>query len=74
LRRWKSTGGCSETPAFLPTRPSNQSWRPEKPFDLSRATVESRWLAGMLDMQEALKQFDSSSGAGPLVIVRRNPG
>jgi NTE family protein len=45
---------------------------PEKPFDLSRATVESRWQAGMLDMQEALKQFDSSSGAGTLVIVRRN--
>ena len=44
----------------------------EKPFDLSRATVEGRWQAGFLDMCEALRRYDESDRAEILTAIRRS--
>jgi NTE family protein len=59
---------------YLSYRAPPEEAGPEKPFDLSRATIESRWQAGMLDMQEALRQMNSGAAAdGSPVVIRRNP-
>jgi hypothetical protein len=39
--------------------------------DLSRASLEGRWRAGFLDMQEALQRFDARDHGEMLAVVRR---
>ena len=46
-------------------RPPQHEAGPEKPFDFSRATLEDRWQAGFLDMEEAVRlAADGNSGPG----------
>jgi len=61
---------------YLSYRAPPEEAGPEKAFDLSRSTIETRWRAGRLDMQEALNRIDSDAAADdsrPLVVIRRQP-
>jgi NTE family protein len=56
---------------YLSYRAPREEAGPEKPFDLSRASLEGRWRAGFLDMQEALHRFDARDHSEMLAVVRR---
>ena len=49
------------TVLHLRYRPPAHEPGPEKPFDFSRATLEDRWQAGSLDMEQAIRRADDAS-------------
>jgi hypothetical protein len=55
---------------YLSYRAPSEEAGPEKPFDLSRRTLASRWRSGELDMEAALVRF-SEQPHSPLSIIRR---
>jgi hypothetical protein len=56
---------------YLSYRAPREEAGPEKPFDLSRGSLEGRWRAGFLDMQEALQRFDARDHGETLAVVQR---
>jgi NTE family protein len=57
---------------YLSYRAPPEEAGPEKPFDLSPATLMSRWEAGALDMEEALAVL-AQAPKSPLSVIRRRP-
>jgi NTE family protein len=65
--------GGRRTVFYLSYRAPPEEAGPEKPFDLSRSTVEDRWKIGALDMGEALCRLaDTSLREDTLTIIRRS--
>jgi NTE family protein len=62
----------SPTILYLSYRAPPEEAGPEKPFDLSHATLTNRWDAGALDMKEALATL-SAPPKSPLSVIRRRP-
>jgi NTE family protein len=57
---------------YLSYRAPPEEAGPEKPFDLSRASIEHRWREGKLDMQEALRRMDGHAASDQsLIVIRR---
>jgi NTE family protein len=59
---------------YLSYRAPPEEAGPEKAFDLSRSTIETRWRAGLLDMEEALSRIGSDApgdDSRQLIVIRR---
>jgi NTE family protein len=67
LRRGRATSIL-----YLSYRAPPEEAGPEKSFDLSPATLMSRWEAGALDMEEALAVL-AQPRKSPLSVIRRRP-
>jgi len=73
LRRKGAGKAEADAVYYLSYRAPPEEAGPEKPYDLSVGSVHDRWMAGELDMAEALAELDAPSRAGPeLKTIRRS--
>jgi NTE family protein len=67
LEAYSQTGNIDPV-IYLRYRPSAKEAGPEKTFDLSRSSIDHRWLSGRKDMQQAIS-LASTDHLGPLTLI-----